>query len=753
MIRRTAIILSSFCALASAAKAAPVAVSGRPLTMDDILALSFIDRATLSPDGRSVAVVIRRSATAGEVYGRTAYEIDPTRSDVWLISSQSASSRNLTRGRGRSAGSWCATWSPDGRRLAMLSTRPEGREPQGGDNVRIYAWDKMTDRVARVSSAAVMTETRYGSPINALNLAGGAQEGSGKLHCSEQGEGSPILWLDDHRLLAVTLPTGAISQTIDQYVRASRNAANSARDIRMGTTSTGIAVGSGAERVAPAGADDSAVLRVIDLAAHTERVIATVPAFPFRGGLAIRVAPDGRSAAVLATVASLAPVSGQVDPKPDREDWMVEKRLGIVALDGPPSVRWAALPSDARLPFALDRWSADSRTISFKARAGRTNVAETLFRFDIATGAAVSAIETKPTVNKPVGPPVPPGTQQLDALPARRVVLSSVATSSGVTLRLSAPAGNRDLLTLNRHLAKVSWGQTRLIDYQALDGQSLKGALIMPPGARIGTRLPLLMWIYPGYRVEQLDGDYWLDPYLPGVYNLQLYAASGYAVFVPSMPLPHTPERRNVLATLTNGVLPAVDRLVSLGIADPNRVGVMGQSYGGYGVLGLLTQTRRFRAGVALAGISDLSRFPDEFDPLGRTIPGIGHQMSANSSIAAQFGLSPAHRANAGENSPLQNAECIDTPLLILHGELDNRGGIDEAEAMFNALYRQGKTARFVRYAGESHSLAQSPANVRDVFRETLRWLERYLSAGVERQGKGHSEKGPYRDCLSDSLR
>lgn len=183
------------------------------------------------------------------------------------------------------------------------------------------------------------------------------------------------------------------------------------------------------------------MLRVINLTAHTDRVIATVPAFPFRGGLSIRIAPDGRNAAVLASVASLAPVSGQVDPQPDRDDWMVEKRLGIVALDGRAGVRWAALPSDARLPFALDRWAMSSRAISFKARANRTTVAGSLFRLDLATGAVASAIETKPTGNKPADPPMAPGTQLLDALPGRHVILSSVATSSGVTLRLTGPSG------------------------------------------------------------------------------------------------------------------------------------------------------------------------------------------------------------------------------------------------------------------------------------------------------------------------
>ena len=74
----------------------------------------------------------------GEVYVRTAYEVDPSRADIWLVSSRSGERRLLTQGSAQAAGYWCPSWSPDGRRLAMLSTMPEGKEPRGGDNVRLY---------------------------------------------------------------------------------------------------------------------------------------------------------------------------------------------------------------------------------------------------------------------------------------------------------------------------------------------------------------------------------------------------------------------------------------------------------------------------------------------------------------------------------------------------------------------------------------------------------------------------------------
>lgn len=76
-------------------------------------------------------------------------------------------------------------------------------------------------------------------------------------------------------------------------------------------------------------------------------------------------------------------------------------------------------------------------------------------------------------------------------------------------------------------------------------------------------------------------------------------------------------------------------------------------------------------------------------------------------------------------NSPVFHADRIETPTLIVHGDLDHVG-IESAEEMFTALYRLGRPARFVRYWGESH-VVQSPGNVRDMWSEVLSWLGRWL--------------------------
>jgi dipeptidyl aminopeptidase/acylaminoacyl peptidase len=171
--------------------------------------------------------------------------------------------------------------------------------------------------------------------------------------------------------------------------------------------------------------------------------------------------------------------------------------------------------------------------------------------------------------------------------------------------------------------------------------------------------------------------------------------------------------------------------MVELGIADENRLAVMGQSFGGYTVYSLVTQTNRFKAAIAVAGITNIGQSYLEFDPNARGHPGIEHQRSANWSIwekGSGFGVPPYEDpAHYWRNSPLAYVDRVETPLLMIHGELDSRGSLSQADTFFYSLYRQGKTARLLRYWGEGHAVAASPANIRNILDETFAWLDRYL--------------------------
>jgi dipeptidyl aminopeptidase/acylaminoacyl peptidase len=833
------------------------AAAGRPLTIEDVLDTVQIDHVAVSPDGSSIAAVVQRPARPGEVYGRAPYETDPSRSDVWLISRATGERRNLTQGAAAAAGFWCAAWSPDGRRLAMLSTRPEGNEPRGGDNVHIYIWDGRTGLLSRLSSAPVMTQTRYGSPLYGLDLRGGAAGGTIPSRCGGD-ENAPFLWLDERRLLAVMLPEGEVSGLIDAYQRPVRHTAETAAALREGRAPTVSASGSGEARVAEAERARRAFVRTIDVATGAAATVAEVPVYPFRGALALSVAPDGRRAAVLATTGTIAAAAGEHLPYNDGA-WAAERRLGFIDLAGGGAVRWATPPSEGRYPLELLSWSPDSHRVALRARGSGSAATTPLFlasasdlsvsragpegvtigtadagvefpheaplfwldarrilaRLDrgaesgwwllSAGGSAGAPIERGeapgglrrsprgtfyglgregglvrldldrrrfvevPGVALPKGSylagpsdPVRPtphilvndgsadyrlvpfdgGAPATFALAPRADIVALEpsrilwrdADADGLRLReTSAGAGgNRDLLTLDTHLAEVDWGDVRVIDYRSTDGAPLKAQVILPPGYREGRPYPLITWVYPRNHISGPEGYYVLK-HMPGFYNLYLYAARGYVVLIPSMPLRREGTRNETYADIPGGVLPAVERLVELGIADPDRVGVLGQSFGGYAVDALVTQTRRFRAAVAIAGISDVSLLYGEFDRTARGYPGIEHEKSDNVPIIergawALGGPPDEDRAMYERNSPINYVDRVETPLLLIQGEYDVRGQMSQAETFFYALHRRGRTARLLRYWGEGHSLAQSPANVRNVFEETMAWFDRWLA-------------------------
>lgn len=852
-----------------AAAPVPPDTGGRKLTIDDVLNREALDRATTSPDGEWVAVVIRRGAGPGEAYGRAVVEVDPGRSDVWLISTRTGQRSRITDGAGRAAGFWCATWSPNGRRLAMLSTAPEGAEPRGGDNVRLYVWDRDTGTLRRLGDWPVMTQTRYGSPLDQLDLRGGAHgagDSADSAHaCSADRptENAPFLWLDERRLLVATLAKSEVSAALGHYTRPYRVAADDAARLREGRVPTGSAVASGAARTTGGTMEGRVTLRVADAVNASAFSVGTVPAYPFRGALTASVSPDGRRLAVMATVGALPPAEGRSFPNPRYDEWALERRLGFTELASGGVMHWATMPPAARLPLELYGWSPDGRAVALRARGDAYATATPLFVVRADTGAVTAVGEwsvggeatdivarmpaaaywldrrrlvargtdgawmmvegrRKTLVQPPAGlaapdrllrasdgslaalsgqvllrldpargftkvadlggqafvPPSDDGTsapgrplvvlnrpgkpqslatldlatgvlgtpfpvpagQPLATDPAHPSLLYTDDRGSGLQLRRADAAGTvTELFALNTYLSAVDWGERRAVAYEAADGTKLTASLILPPSYRSGQRLPLLVWVYGGYEVPaDLNGDYMTARSRPGFYNLYLYAARGYAVLVPSMPLGPRDGKRSVYTELPKGVLPAVDKVVAMGIADGDRVGVFGQSFGGYSVMGLLTQTKRFRAGVEIAGVSELVSNNGQFDPTARGYPGIEHEKGSNAGMVGQFGLhSPPWADPAGyqRNSPLSFVNRVETPLLLLHGEFDTRGALTQAELFFQGLYARGQTTELVRYGGEGHSLHQSPANVRDVYNRTITWFDRFLQPVKDEAG------------------
>lgn len=323
----------------------------------------------------------------------------------------------------------------------------------------------------------------------------------------------------------------------------------------------------------------------------------------------------------------------------------------------------------------------------------------------------------------------------------------SEADSSGTWLWLTSARGRQEdvagarnrsrdiptvdtLMAADRWLSAVEPGETRKLTYEHSSGRDLTAWMILPPGHTEEERHPTVVSIYPGSTQDD-------DPPFSAQVNrvvpiaaLQLLASRGYAVLLPSIPLPG--DAGDSRPPIDAGVLPAVERAVEAGLADSAALGLMGHSYGGYGVYHLVSQTDRFRAAVASAGPTDLRAGYGIFDARARyghmTLPLGLHlfKMAYMETGQGRMGGAPWKAPERyRKNSPLTYVDEVETPLLMIHGDQDFVP-IQHAEMFFSSLLRQQKQARLVRYFGEGH-IIRGRANALDMWNRIFSWFDRFL--------------------------
>ena len=160
-------------------------------------------------------------------------------------------------------------------------------------------------------------------------------------------------------------------------------------------------------------------------------------------------------------------------------------------------------------------------------------------------------------------------------------------------------------------------------------------------------------------------------------------------------------------------ILSGVDALVARGVADPDRMGVMGWSYGGYMTSWVITQTKRFKAASVGAGVTNLMSFSGTTD-----IP---------SFIPDYFGGEHWDAFDAWrKHSAMFNIKGVTTPTLIQHGEADLRVPISQSYELYNALKRQAVPAKMVVYPRQPHGI-QEPKLMLDAMTRNVEWFDRWV--------------------------
>lgn len=272
---------------------------------------------------------------------------------------------------------------------------------------------------------------------------------------------------------------------------------------------------------------------------------------------------------------------------------------------------------------------------------------------------------------------------------------------------------------INPDLDKYEMGASRLIEWRSVEGGELRGALLLPVGYQEGKHYPLLVWVYGGAYGSRYVNRFGLLGDSP-VFNMQVLATRGYAVFYPDAPLREGTPMKDLLQT----VMPGVNKAIELGIADPDQLAVMGQSYGSYSTLALITQTTRFKAAVITAVMdADLVGGYLFLNPDG-TSGLIGYYEEGQGGMGGTLWQYPDRYI---ENSPVFSLDKVQTPLLMAHGTKDSFP-FSGPDRIFVALRRLGKEVEYRQYENESHVI-QRKSNVIDFWNRRLAWFDKYLKA------------------------
>ena len=175
---------------------------------------------------------------------------------------------------------------------------------------------------------------------------------------------------------------------------------------------------------------------------------------------------------------------------------------------------------------------------------------------------------------------------------------------------------------------------------------------------------------------------------------------------------------------LAKTVLPAVNKVIEMGVADPDRLALIGHSYGGYSVLSLIAQTRRFKTAIVADATGDLlaayGQMRSDGTSLGISIEEQGQGLMGSTPWAV--------RDRYIENSPIYYLDRIETPLLIVEGANDTTIAPFLTDELFVDLRRLGKEVEYAKYADEGHSpLLWRYANQLDFCTRMLLWLDAHL--------------------------
>jgi dipeptidyl aminopeptidase/acylaminoacyl peptidase len=273
----------------------------------------------------------------------------------------------------------------------------------------------------------------------------------------------------------------------------------------------------------------------------------------------------------------------------------------------------------------------------------------------------------------------------------------------------------RRVSDVNPQIAEFAWGSAELVEWRSDDGTPLQGVLIKPGNYREGEPVPVIVYYYRFFSQRLHEFNQVVINHRP---CFPFYASNGYAVFLPDVRF--RVGRPGPAAV--NCLVPGVQKIIDMGVADPGAVGLHGHSWSGYQTAFVITRTDIFRCAVAGAPVSNMTSAYSGI----RWGSGMARQFQYEQS-QSRIGASLWERRDLYiENSPVFFADRIRTPLLIIHGDQDGAVPWYQGIELYLAMRRLGKDCVFLQYRGEPHHPGKYP-NKLDWFKRMKEYFDHYL--------------------------
>jgi dipeptidyl aminopeptidase/acylaminoacyl peptidase len=745
----------------------------RPLEIADaVLASDFHTqgRPAFSPDGAAVAYTVcdprRKKPSPLDKEGSFATKGSAYLSmgcDVWIAPLDGSAARNVTAARGNN---WGPSWSPDGRLLAYYSDR--NAKPQ------LWVYDGKTRRSRAVCDAPTRTilgftvalwtpdSRRVVVRLRPEGMTDAELESAAPPPTGEDAEKEPgstvVVYRSRPRAAdgKETPPEGALPRLLVD-LSVVDVATGEIRRIAPRASALGAFLSPDGSRLAylvyrrrknPNSVGAECDLLLFDFASGATRTLVAGVEQGF--GTAVSWSPDGTRLAYFSGPGYRAAdcyVVAVADGSPRKVDGAKDgflsdflaplwdaagKSLYLVGgnrvwrADADAAKAVALSPDLGEKVFEIlqttrgDRiWSPDGTFLYVSRRDERTKKA-VVTKVALASGRAETILEEPKAIGRVFDTP-------LVAPDGKRVVYLSESAGESADLWIAGVDFRepRRLTRINPQLDAYRFGESRLLDFVNVDGKALHAALLLPAGYREGTRCPTLVFVYPQDWGSETVYRFGLGGF--PAYNLQMLATRGYAVLQPDAPV----GKGTILPDLLKSVMPAIDRAAQLGVVDPERLAVTGQSGGGYATLAIVTQTTRFKAAIMNAGFGDLTAFYGSMS----VDTGEGNWIPWLETLTGGMGAGPWDAAQTYvQNSPVYYLNRVETPMIIQAGSADS-AIVPYSDEVYVGLKRLGKDVTYLRYGGESHVLA-AQSNLVDYWKRVIRFLdERVKGAGTRAEG------------------